>query len=81
MLSCTEGTFNISKPNCPFIPGLEIGGIFTPAEFQFLPADFDSEAAFRQALLDGSFADNPLDRLQAVGPYEDWADTSEAAAE
>lgn len=81
MLSCAEGNFNISKPNCPFIPGLEVGGIFSPTGFQFDPADFDSEATFRQALIDASYADNPLDRLQTVGPYEDWADTSEGVAE
>lgn len=80
-LSCLGSSYNIAKPNCPFNPGLETSGIFAPTGFQFKPSDFDSENAFRAALVAASNADDAADRLQIVGPYEDWADSSEAAAD
>lgn len=79
-LDCFLGAAgNIARPDCPFEPGVEIGGLIIPRAFEFTAADTGSEDAFLDALVEASIADDSSERLFAVGRYQDNAPSGEAA--
>ena len=79
-LDCFLGAAgNIARPDCPFEPGVEIGGLIIPRSFEFSAVDTGSEAAFLDALIAASIADDSSERLFAVGRYQDNAPSGEAA--
>lgn len=79
-LDCFLGaTGNIFRPDCPFVPGVEIGGIIGPRSMVFAAGDTADSDAFRDALEAAAAADESNERIFIVGRYQDNAPSGEAA--